>query len=116
MSKHNMRIFEVTSSPYPFFFFLFFFKTTKAAQPKADKYPTTNFSPFNCCLNVFLPFRRGRNTPKIGLLGFVTINSFPFYLLCVWVLFKSLDVISVSEFLLEEEEEEVEEEEERPTE
>ena len=24
----------------------------KTAQPKADKYPTSHFSPFNCCLSV----------------------------------------------------------------
>ena len=27
---------------------------TKTAQPKADKYPKSNFSPFNHCLSVVL--------------------------------------------------------------
>ena len=70
----------------------------KIAQPKADKCPTSHFSPFNCCLSVVLQLETGdhpENSHGVFLLllflkyiymfkknSFVVVVD----LLCVWIM------------------------------
>ena len=58
------------------------------AQQKAGKYPssTSHFPPFNCCL-LFCSL-------KIYMLCFVLINSIPFNLLCIWILYCCLLIVT----------------------
>ena len=58
---------------------------TEIAQPRADKCPTSHFSPFNSCLSVVLQLEKRGITLKIPMLYH---NSVLFSnLLCVWILF-----------------------------
>ena len=60
----------------------------KTAQPKADKYPTYHYSPFNFCLSLVLYLEKWAYPDKNShVVFFVIINSVLLNLLCVWALF-----------------------------
>jgi len=80
---------------------------TKTAQPEIQKYPTSHFSPFNCCL--FCSLKKGL-TPKMCMLFchnkylfvvvVVVVVVFLFFnLLCVWSCFRTLAGIRVLRFV-----------------
>lgn len=47
----------------------------QAAEPTADKYPTSHLSPLNCCLSFVLYLKKRGPTPKIRTFCFFVINT-----------------------------------------